>query len=86
MASLLENMIHKAHKDGQAERLRDALNTAIAVKMDCEQRFQDDTGIANNNMCAMLSSSRYCTCSGCGAMRTLACSAPDVVLRLHNVL
>lgn len=54
MACLLENMINKAKTDGQTERLRDALNTAVAVKMDCEQRFQDDRGMRNENMCAVL--------------------------------
>lgn len=54
MAELLHNMMIKAEKDGLTGRLKSALDTASAVKLDCEQRFLDDQGAANECMCVAL--------------------------------
>lgn len=51
MVELLENMINKAKQEGRSETMQSTLSTAAAIKLDYEQRFQDDSGLPNHNMC-----------------------------------
>eukprot|EP00892_Ulva_mutabilis_P005389 jgi/Ulvmu1/3221/UM015_0262.1 len=50
MVHLLKNMIEKANRDGLAEKMQDALHTAAAIKLDYQQRFQDDRGNPTDDM------------------------------------
>lgn len=54
MVHLLENMIRKASRDGLRGKMQSALDTAAAIKVDYQQRFQDDSGVANGDMCGRL--------------------------------